>query len=98
MLWFQPPALRLKLRIILVFRFDRLKIYVFNMIQNLDQSGIYKHYKKIDTDKVYTVFLQLTLSQPGGHIMPTTLLRAFWIFRPCNGPADTITKAYFSLL
>ena len=31
---------------------------------------------------------QLTLSQPrgGGHIMPTTLLRAPLIFRPCDGP------------
>ena len=30
---------------------------------------------------------QLTLSQSGGHIMPTTLLRAPpRIFRPCDGP------------
>ena len=32
---------------------------------------------------------QLTLSQPGGQIMPTTVLRAPppRIFRPCDGPA-----------
>ena len=29
---------------------------------------------------------QLTLSQPGGQITPTTVLRAPRIFRPCNGP------------
>ena len=29
---------------------------------------------------------QLTLSQPGGQIMPTTVLRAPRIFRPCDGP------------
>ena len=32
---------------------------------------------------------QLTLSRPGGQIMPTTVLRAPRIFRPCNGPAYT---------
>ena len=32
---------------------------------------------------------QLTLSQPGGQIMPTTVLQAPpWIFRPCDGPAS----------
>ena len=38
---------------------------------------------------VPTQFLadQLILSQPGGHIMPTTLLCAPRIFRPCDGPA-----------
>ena len=29
---------------------------------------------------------QLTLSQPGGQIMPPTVLRAPRIFRPCDGP------------
>ena len=29
---------------------------------------------------------QLTLSQPGGLIMPTTVLPAPQIFRPCDGP------------
>ena len=30
---------------------------------------------------------QLTLSQPGGQIMPTTVIQArAWIFRPCDGP------------
>ena len=29
---------------------------------------------------------QLTLSQPGGQISPTTVLRAPQIFRPCDGP------------
>ena len=29
---------------------------------------------------------QLALSQPEGHIMPTTLLRAPRMFRPCDGP------------
>ena len=29
---------------------------------------------------------QSTLVQPGGHIMPTTLLRVPRIFRSCNGP------------
>ena len=29
---------------------------------------------------------QLTLSQPGGQIMPTLVLRAPLIFRPCDGP------------
>ena len=29
---------------------------------------------------------QLTLSQPGGQIMPTTVIQAPpWIFRPCDG-------------
>ena len=29
---------------------------------------------------------QLTLSQPDGQIMPTTVLPAPRIFRPCDGP------------
>ena len=29
---------------------------------------------------------QLTLSQPGGQIMPTTVLQAPQISRPCDGP------------
>ena len=29
---------------------------------------------------------QLTLSQPGGQITPTTVIRAPRIFRPCDGP------------
>ena len=32
---------------------------------------------------------QITLSQPGGQIMPTTVLRAPRIFRLCDGPVNT---------
>ena len=31
---------------------------------------------------------QLTLSQPGGHILLTQYCQHTWIFRPCDGPAD----------
>ena len=36
---------------------------------------------------------QLTLSQPGGQIMPTTVLQAPQIFRPCDGPGNEIEQA-----
>ena len=33
---------------------------------------------------------QLTLSQTGGQIMPTTVLQAPRIFRPCDGPVTQL--------
>ena len=40
---------------------------------------------------------KLTLSQPEGQIMPTTVLQApSQIFRPCDGP-DTNSYAYIGL-
>ena len=36
---------------------------------------------------------QLTLYQPGGQILPTTVLQAPQIFRPCDGPGNEIEQA-----
>ena len=38
---------------------------------------------------------QLTLSQPGGQIMPTTVLLAPRIFRPCDGPVNNHLLAWY---
>ena len=40
-------------------------------------------------------FLQWILSQSGGVIMPTTLIRAFWIFRPSYGSASCFRSKFF---
>ena len=38
---------------------------------------------------------QLTLFQPGGHIIPTQYYKPPRIFRPCDGPGEYIHKYFF---
>ena len=41
---------------------------------------------------------QLTLSQPGREIMPTTVLQAPQIFKPCDGPVQDLYILFLKIM
>ena len=62
---------------------SKLEQDVMDTVTGLSQSG---GLGELNTPPPNFLPETLTLSQPGGQIMPTSVLRAPRIFRPCDGP------------
>ena len=64
---------------------SKLEQDVMDTVTGLSQSG---GLGELNTPPPNFLPETLTLSQPGGQIMLTTILRAPRIFRPCDGPEN----------